>query len=219
MNTQPVSPGEIIRACCEDGSEAAWVLFVRTFQPLIASTISRIVGRYTTQNHALIDDLVQDTFLRLCADNARILRQFEARHQMAVFGFIKVIATSVALDHFRARTAQKRSGEIQGLEELNCEPRSHGAKIEEMTLIKEINDNLVSTESWRDRTIFWLYYRHGFSAKEIAAVREFNLTQKGVESCIFRITRSVREFLSSEHSSTLHPVEGKPFRTTLGEVE
>lgn len=56
--------------------------------------------------------LVQETFLRLCRDEARLLRRFEARHESAIFGYIKVIATSVAFDHFRARTAEKRAAEV-----------------------------------------------------------------------------------------------------------
>lgn len=69
---------EILTACLERGNEPAWKLFVETFQPLIASSVSRVVGRYGPPNAALVDDLVQDTFLRICREDARILHQFKS---------------------------------------------------------------------------------------------------------------------------------------------
>jgi RNA polymerase sigma-70 factor (ECF subfamily) len=41
--------------------------------------------------------------------------------------------------------------------------------------------------------IFWLYYEQGMTAKAIAALPSINLTSKGVESAISRLTRLVRE--------------------------
>jgi RNA polymerase sigma-70 factor (ECF subfamily) len=54
----------------------------------------------------------------------------------------------------------------------------------------------------RDRQIFWLYYRQGMSAKEIAAISSLNLTIKGVESVIVRLNQFVRNaFESGERQS------------------
>ena len=48
----------------------------------------------------------------------------------------------------------------------------------------------------RDRTAFWLYYRQGFTAKEIAGMPAMNLTVKGVESLLFRLTAVLRARLA-----------------------
>jgi RNA polymerase sigma-70 factor, ECF subfamily len=218
MNLRALTPSEVLRACIDDGTEDAWAIFVRTFQPIIVSSISRVVSRCGGTNAALIDDLAQETFLRLCKDDARILRQFEARHEAAIFGYIKVIATSIALDHFRARTAQKRAAEVPA-DDANMEPTSQSAEIEHAAVLEEVDRRLAATESERDRTIFWLYYRQGYSTREIADMSHLGLTQKGIESCIHRMTGALRVFLVGGGSKSAETLEGKPMQSAFGEVK
>jgi RNA polymerase sigma-70 factor (ECF subfamily) len=40
----------------------------------------------------------------------------------------------------------------------------------------------------RDRALFWLYYRQGYTAEEIARLPSAGLTAKGVESALRRVT-------------------------------
>jgi len=207
-----MAAAEIVIACLESGSEAAWTAFVQRFQPLIASSVSRVVRRYGPPNSALIDDLTQDTYLRLCKDNCRTLRDFQAQHDEAIFGYIKVIATSVALDHFRARATHKRRGEVED-DGTNLEDSTPSSTIEQTVLLKELDQHLASTETERDRTIFWLYYRQGYTARDISAMPQLDLTQKGVESCIYRLTQSLRSAVSSKASGVK---KGLPPQNTLG---
>ena len=44
----------------------------------------------------------------------------------------------------------------------------------------------------RDRALFWLYYRHGFTAEEIARLAAAGLTAKGVESAVRRVALWLR---------------------------
>jgi RNA polymerase sigma-70 factor (ECF subfamily) len=202
---------EIVTACLESNSEAAWIAFVQHFQPLIVASVSRVVRRYGQTSPALIDDLAQETYLRLCKDGCRNLREFESLHDKAIFGYIKVIATSVALDYFRARSTQKRRGEVEE-EGPNLEATSSSSIIEQNMLLKEFDLHLASTETERDRTIFWLYYRQGYTARDIAAIPQFGLTQKGVESCIYRLTRSLRDAVNNVSGLS----KGLPQQNTLG---
>jgi RNA polymerase sigma-70 factor (ECF subfamily) len=206
-----LAAAEILNACLETGSEVAWRVFVHRFQPLIASSVSRVVRRYGSPSPALIDDLVQETYLRLCKDNCRSLREFRAQHDEAIFGYLKVIATSVALDHFRARATHKRRGEVAE-DGTNLEASTPSSTIEQSTLVKELDQRLAASETERDRTIFWLYYRQGYTAKDIAAMPNFGLTQKGVESCIYRLTQLLREAVNSLP-------KGSPPQNTLGVVK
>jgi RNA polymerase sigma-70 factor, ECF subfamily len=214
--SQSSSPAEILANCLDQGSESAWELFVQMFQPIIGSSIARVASRFSSPNPALIDDLTQETFLRLCRDNARVLRGFQARHDNAIFGYIKVIATSIALDHFRARSAQKRASEVPA-HETQFEPQVRAISMEQETLLREIDRRLAATESERDRTIFWLYYRQGYSAREIAELPHLSLTQKGVESCIHRLTSLLRAE-TGFGSTPAKGLEGKRTRNTLGEM-
>jgi RNA polymerase sigma-70 factor, ECF subfamily len=207
---------ELVRACLETGSAADWAAFVQRFQPLIASSVSNVIRRYGSFNPSLADDLVQDCFLRLCRDNCRCLREFKAQHEEAIFGYIKVIATSVALDHFRARKTQKRKGEMEA-NEAGLEPAVAPASIENSVLLSQI-DGRLSAESDRDRSIFWLYYREGYTAKDIASIPGMGLTQKGVESCIYRLTQLLRSLLSgATFRQGLEKGDASP--NTLGDVK
>lgn len=207
--------GELVRACLETGSEADWAAFVERFQPLIASSVSKVIRRYGSFSPSLADDLVQDCFLRLCRDNCRCLREFKAQHEEAIFGYIKVIATSVALDHFRARKTQKRNGEVEA--DAGPEPAVASASIENSVLLSQI-DGRLTAESDRDRSIFWLYYREGYSAKDIASIPGMGLSQKGVESCIYRLTQLIRSLLSGT-TFRQGPGKGDASRKTLGDVK
>ncbi len=204
-------------ACLETGSQAAWTAFVQRFQPLIASSVSNVVRRYSSANPSLVDDLVQESFLRLCRDNCRCLRDFQAHHEEAIFGYIKVVATSVALDHFRARATQKRKGEVEA-DAAALDPAVSSTSIENSVLLSQVESRLATTESERDRTIFWLYYREGYTAKDIASIPGIGLSQKGVESCIYRLTQLLRSVLSGKAVNPGRP-KGNAAPNTLGVVK
>jgi RNA polymerase sigma-70 factor, ECF subfamily len=212
MSSSPIVASELVSACLESGSEAAWTSFVQRFQPLIAASILRVAGRYGQPRPALIDDLIQETYLRLCKNDYKTLRNFRAQHDEAIFGYIKVIAVSVALDHFRARATEKRNGEVED-DGTYVEASILPVSIEQSTLLRELEEYLEATETARDRNIFWLYYRQGYTAKDIASLPGIELTQKGVESCIYRLTQLLR---SRVGNSSLWPRKGNPSKNTLG---
>jgi RNA polymerase sigma-70 factor (ECF subfamily) len=209
---------DIINACLTSGTEADWKLFIGHFQTIIAANVARVARRYGIADPALVDDLSQETYLRLLRDDFRCLREFRARHDDAIFGFIKVIATSVALDHFRFRNAQKRKGEVAS-DATDIEVSVSSASIEKEALLGELDQRLHATESERDRAIFWLYYRQGYTTKDIAAIPRLGLTQKGVESCIYRLTQSLRTSVMSNLRRIPYLPKGKVDQATLGEVQ
>ena len=202
---------EILNACLSTGDEASWQAFVARFQPLIASNVSRVVRRYGNPSPALVDDLIQETYLRLCRDNCHALRKFQGECDESIFGYLKVIATSVALDHFRARATHKRREEVEN-DGSHREPATSADAIERSALLHQMEDCLASTESERDRAIFWLYYRQGYTTRDIASMPDLGLSQKGVESCIYRLTQSLRSTLAGKivHAKGISP------QSTLG---
>jgi RNA polymerase sigma-70 factor (ECF subfamily) len=194
---------ELIRACAESNDGEAWTEFVSRFQRPISLSIVRTAQQWGGIPRQVIDDLVQETYVKLCADRCRLLLEFAVQHPEAVSGYIKVIAANVARDHFKALHSMKRGpGEVaQSLEGL--EPKAYcGAldaqeAVERQILLKQVDRCLEAcsegTEQERDRLIFWLYYQQGMSAKAIASLPAIGLSAKGVESAIFRLTRMVRE--------------------------
>jgi len=210
-----MSPEELVSACVAVGDPAAWEEFVSRFQPLISTIVVRTARRLGDPSTATANDLVQETYVKLCADDFRILRNFDSRHSGAFFGFVKVITTNVVRDHFKSQYADKRGagrllGSTDSFDHVPVDKRADAQNIERDILLLEIQGQVdactLGADRDRDRKVFWLYYRAGLSASAISVLPGVGLTTKGVESLILRITRLIRERMTcpgptdSQHS-------------------
>jgi RNA polymerase sigma-70 factor (ECF subfamily) len=202
-----ISPEELVIACVETGDPAAWAEFIRRFHPLIAGVTIRISRRWGQFSREVVDDLVQDVYLKLCSEGLVRLRNFAPRHRDAMYGFIKTFTANLVHDHFKALESLKRGGGSTtvsiDLAEGGPQIQSTDAGSESMqrkVLIGEIDSFLKTAElgpnAERDRRIFWMYYRVGLTASGIATLPGIGLSTKGVESTIGRLTRIVRSRLS-----------------------
>lgn len=207
MDYTALSADELALACFQVGDEPAWTEFVRRFHPLIAGVVFRVALKWGETSPQLIDDLVQDTFVKVCAERAQLLQNFRSSHKDAIYAYMKVFAANLAHDYFKAQKTRKRGGgSATGpfINKKDCDDlpdsRSAGSAIERDLLIRQIDACLrliaAGPNSERDRKIFWLYYRVGLAARAIAALPAIGLTTKGVESTIARLTRQVRERLT-----------------------
>ena len=221
MRYSSSSAMELVSLCAETDDPAAWVEFVARFQRPISLSIVRTSYQWGQVPRQVVDDLVQETYLKLCADKCRLLLSFATQHPDAVPGYIKTIAVNLAHDHFKAHYSQKRgAGHAQeSLEYLDpkAETESLGGQgaMEREILLKQIDQCLdtcsAGTEQQRDRLIFWLHYQQGMSAKAISSLPAVGLTAKGVASAILRLTRLVREQLVDGRSG--------PSANTVSETE
>jgi RNA polymerase sigma-70 factor, ECF subfamily len=201
MHPQQLSAQELVQLCHDYNQKAAWEEFVRRYQPTIARVVTRSIRHWTIPSPSLVDDLVHDTYMKLMANGLRALREFDFEHENAVFGFLKTVASNVVMDHFRNLYSKKRGS---GLADLSLEeasvfaPASQGStrQVDREILLHEIDEVLKSQTSEpnfvRDYSIFWLYYQHGFTAKAISRLPSVQLTVKGVESTLLRLTKLVR---------------------------
>ena len=197
---------DLVKACVGSNDEAAWADFIRLSHPLIAKVVRRTAERYWPQTpRHLVDDLVQETYLKLCADECRLLRQFQSRHQDSIYGFLKVAAASVALDHFKSERARKR--DINQTEEFSEQasldrPATGSGSLREMEekvalrQIDEIVGTFFSGEILaRNRAIFWLNHRDGMTAQAIASIPGIGLNTKGVESILRRMAHMIQSHI------------------------
>jgi RNA polymerase sigma-70 factor, ECF subfamily len=81
MSYSSISIEELIRQCSGSRTPQAWEEFVRRFHRLIATVILRTASRLGDASKQTVDDLIQETYLKLCADDFRILRTFEQQHR------------------------------------------------------------------------------------------------------------------------------------------
>jgi len=205
-----MSTVELIHACAEP-DDAAWEEFVSRFRRPITLSIIRTTHQWDGAPTEVVDELVQETYLKLCVDKCRLLSEFAAGHPEAASGYIKTIAANVTHDYFKSLHSQRRgAGQVQQLPE-GADPGESdlrlgsAARMEREILLKQIECCLdacsAGRDEARDRLIFRLYYRQGMTANDIAGLPHIGLTTKGVESAIFRLTRLVRQELAVLRSS------------------
>lgn len=188
---------ELLQLCLSTDAEEHWREFVRKTQPLMASVIINTVRRWKQPAPSLVDDLIQDTYIKLLVNDKKALRSIKNEHENTIFGYLKVIASNVAKDHFRK--PENKADEIE-LSDAVVPPRPQDRErrefLDKKSQVQEILETLSSSETYdRDVAIFWFFYEQGYTAKEISLMPHLGLTIKGVEAVIFRLTQYVRERL------------------------
>ena len=177
-----------------------WFEFWHRFQPLIARTIRRRILRYTRWvDPDWVDDLVQDTFLKICRSDYKVLRGFEFWHENAFQGFLKVMAANVVEDDIRKKNSDKegRGQTHEDVDDLAQPPSDSSRSVQSIfnnLRMSEIESCLQQRKSepnfTRDHRIFWLYFRDGFTANEISLLPDIGFKNvKGVESALLRLVK------------------------------
>jgi RNA polymerase sigma-70 factor (ECF subfamily) len=224
MDLSSLPANDLAKLCSDADSAHAWNEFVRRFQRTMALVVIRTARSWGCTSSSLIDDLVQEAFLRLCADRCKLLRTFVSRDEDSIIGYLKVIAANVTHDYFRAEKSQKRGGHLKRVEDENGDldflmtHPSQANPADKAVLTNEIDRALQSSVpdplTERDRTIFWLCHQQGFTSQEISAIATVGLTVKGVESSLHR-TRAHLKHLMSPPPSSPHGEKGFPTPDTI----
>ncbi len=208
-----LSAAELVRACAGSNDERAWAEFIRRFQLVIAAAVLRTARHWGEPSRTQLDDLIQDTYLKLCENDSRLLRSFQPRQEDSIYGFLKVVACNVVHDHFKAALAAKRGASqteaIDGIEPVKDDPKVAAADnfdaVSQRLQLEQIDKILRQVTAGKDqerkRTIFWLRHRQGLTAREIASIPSIGLTTEGVESMLLRLAVMIRGHIitSSPH--------------------
>jgi RNA polymerase sigma-70 factor, ECF subfamily len=197
MNFAELETADLIHACAEQNDADAWNEFIARFHNVIASTVIKACRSVAASTPELIDDLIQDVYLKLCSNSCQALRDFVPLHPDAFFGFLKAVSYSVVKDHFRKHTTRKRGGGKANIVLDEAVAAASGsAEIERDILVSEIQQR-VQKLSQRDRSIFWMHFKHGMSAQAISQIRTIGLSGKGVASTIRRIVLHLHDLLGN----------------------
>lgn len=198
MDEFRTSINDLAKACARSADAAEWEEFVCRCAPL-ASLVALRVSRLwlSSPSPATVDDIVQEVFLKLCEQERRILRDFEPRGEDSFMGLLRIVSASVANDCFRRLYSAKRGGKVVTIPLLEDAAQLPAASLHpanqmhRSALLAQLDEKLRSAPEVigeRDRAFFWLYYRQGLTAEEIAGLPDAGLTAKGVESALRRVT-------------------------------
>lgn len=200
-----LSSSELLSVCLEPNPES-WQEFFRRYQPLIASTVIKSAHRRGMTSPARIEDLIQEVYLKLISNDYRLLRNFVPRDESSLAKYLAVTASSVVQDFFRGASVEKPDITIDDAARIHALESSPGSDAKRFFVTEEIDRHLKAkssdTSSERDRTIFWLFYRQGFTAEAIAAMPSIALTTRVVENILLRLTRYVRSQIAAKRKSS-----------------
>lgn len=177
----------------------AWEEFWRRVRPTVRGRCARMLNRC---GNDVLDDLEQEVFTKLIDKDCRALRGFEWRDETSIFKYLKVVSASVVIDYIR-----ENRGEIfldpEDLELAMDTHASHLPNEEREVLLAEIEKCLRSFASEKERQIFVLFYRRGFTAKQIATLPTINLPVRKVENILQGLVRKVRNKLRGSGKARL----------------
>jgi len=202
------SSTQLVRMCAGSRNEKAWEEFIRRFQPVVAAAALRTVRRWSEAAYPQLDDLIQDTYLKLCEDDCNLLRSFQSEHEDSIYGFLKVVAANVVHDHFKSALAAKRGAsrteaiaeplmadlKAPGIEGLDLVTQR--LRLDQIdTILRQVTAGKGKDQE-RNRAIFWLRHRLGFTAREIAQIPSIKLTTEGVESVLGRLLAAIQSHMA-----------------------
>jgi len=192
---------ELLQLCLSTDAEEHWREFVRRTQPLIASVIINTVRRWKQPAPSLVDDLIQNTYVKLLDNDRKALRSIKNEYENAIFGFLKVVTSNVVQYHFRKPV--NKADEVEVSDAVLPPGHDERERLEfsdKKNEVQKILATLSSSETYeRDVAIFWFFYEQGYTAKEISLLPNVGLTVKGVEAVTLRLTRYLRERLDGKN--------------------
>jgi RNA polymerase sigma-70 factor (ECF subfamily) len=196
---------ELLKVCAGSKDELAWTEFIRRFHTVIAGAVLRTARSWSESSLLQLDDLIQDTYLKLCENDCRLLTSFRPHHENSIYGFLKVVAANVVHDHFKSAQAAKRGVGRTITQPINIDSVAVNDdgfnRVAQRLQLEQVDRILRQVTAGKDQerkcTIFWLRHRQGFTAGEIAAIPSIELTTEGVESVLLRLAIMIRSHLAS----------------------
>jgi len=185
---------DLLNLCLSSGDQQHWKEFVRRTQPMLANVIINTVRRWREPLPSLVDDFIQDTYLKLIANDYKALRSIRNEYENTIFGYLKVVAMNTVRDHFRS--AENRAEEVEANDLVIPPSQDSTEQLIAQEQWEQIEARLAAfstSETYeRDMLIFRLHHKYGYTAKEISMIPAIGLTIKGVEAVLLRLMRYLR---------------------------
>ncbi len=176
-----VTVDELIVRCCEDDPKAKDE-FVDRYCGLIYSAVMRVAaGRIPNDPILSVEDIVQDVFLRLFRDDARLLRSYNPQ-RAAMTTWLTVVARSTTLDSLRKRR----------LATVPLDPAEHAAPVAEVE--KGPATVLVPRDLLSARQMLVLHLLFDREMDVVAAAKLLAVKPQSIRSTKHKAISRLREF-------------------------
>jgi DNA-directed RNA polymerase specialized sigma24 family protein len=197
QNLKSLQCHELVKYLLESKDPDAWGELTERIRPCVRGTAANRLRKSNRQpTPDLLDDLEHDAYLKLMANDYRVLRKLQWPDDDAIYRYVKVTATSVTLDWIRKNRIEP--------EPIDFDKHAFpvACRLGDYAIHRHEIDKCLFTLSeeprfQRDRAIFWLYYRWRYSAGQIARLPSVNLPVKTVENILLRLKGVVRSRLDA----------------------
>ena len=184
--------------------------FVSLVRPVIASAVNRTLARYDRSTSSIADDLIQDAFLKLCANSFHVLRNFRGTDDNSLCAYLRTVACSTLVDHLNATSALKKGGgttpvSLDDPEAATLAAQESPTNDAERNLLLSRVETCLSSNNERDRHIFWLYHRYGYTPDAISRYPGIAASKGAVETILDRLTKTIRDCVRGVQSKTAAP--------------
>ena len=197
MQLKDLSLRDLVKYCLDSRDNAGWEEFLQRTRRYIEGILFNRFRSWRPSSD-LIADLRQEVYTKLLNNNARLLRSFEGDNDGQLFNYISKTVHSVAADYCRRIKTIPiiESIDEEGYREPQAKEMLHSRTEmqERWYLIEECLDRMESGEE--ERVIFYLFYRQGYSAREIGELSSIQLPTRKVENILWRLVRGIRAELN-----------------------
>ncbi|MDY7091776.1 MAG: sigma-70 family RNA polymerase sigma factor [Acidobacteriota bacterium] len=186
----------------------AWGELVRVFDPLVRGWIrsALLVERGRIPGRGEVEELTQDLYCRLLADEGRRLREFRGVYAGQAHAYLRTTCRRLVLDHLRRRSALKRRGGAHGERRVRLstplsevaldsteDPEARLLARERLTQLARCCRRLTThvLRPRRNRAILRLALLEGCSSQEIARRLGESLSPSAVDTVISRLRRKL----------------------------
>ena len=113
MDRLKLPVNELARVCAGSGDAASGRSFCAGARPSPPWLRPAFRGcGWESATPSVVDEIVQEVFLKLCDQQRRILREFKPRGEDSFLGLVRIVSASVANDYFRRQHSTKRGGKV-----------------------------------------------------------------------------------------------------------
>lgn len=146
-----------------------------------------------TIGKGLLDDLMQDVYIKLFANDGRALKQYKGQNENSIFVFLQVIATRVVMHHgVKMMALKSRQTELRADSSPLSDNYLEAHERQEIDSVLE--EVITGRNKERDKAIFRTYLLENSHPEYIA--QHFNLSRARVSNIISMIAKKIREKFS-----------------------
>lgn len=173
------------------GDSDAWSEFIERYRRLIWSAIHRVNGRYGAGwDDATMDDLFEESLLKLLRNNGRALKSWEGRCRLETW--IYRIVRNVCIDHLRKQS--RREVAAKATDDGDPGPRRDVAATEEVSAVDlrlSLEQAIAASLTAREAIAVKLIYFEGFTYREVA--ERLDMTVGALSGFVYRALAKLRE--------------------------